>query len=245
MAMTSREAMIYQLKNLKGKPLKQKLEHIVTYFWLPILAVMLALVFIVSYIINLTTMKDLGLSVSCINAHAEDGQAESFIMGFAQEVGIDLEQYEVRISTGMPFLDDALTGSYEASQSLFAQIAAQEIDVITSAQNLSNYIYQEAFADLSQILSPEQQSRYEQYYLYMDKALLNSVGETYNEIPEYPDPTKPELMAEPVPVAIVLPETGQFHQLFYSYEQEPVAVGIVVNSKNINNAVTFLEYIME
>ena len=28
--MTSTEAMIYQLKNLKGKPLKQKLEHIIT-----------------------------------------------------------------------------------------------------------------------------------------------------------------------------------------------------------------------
>ena len=37
--MTSAEAMLYQLKNLKGKPLKQKLEHIFTYYWIPILVV--------------------------------------------------------------------------------------------------------------------------------------------------------------------------------------------------------------
>jgi len=34
--MTPTEATIYHLKKLKGKPLKQKIEHIATFFWLPI-----------------------------------------------------------------------------------------------------------------------------------------------------------------------------------------------------------------
>lgn len=69
--MTSTEAAIFQLKNLKGKPLKQKLEHIFTYYWIPILVTTAFLIFAISYIVYIATMKDSALSVICINAFAE------------------------------------------------------------------------------------------------------------------------------------------------------------------------------
>jgi hypothetical protein len=66
--MTSTGAMLYQLKQLKGKPLKQQLEHIVTYFWLPILLTAAILIATVSYVVHLVTLKEEALNVMCVNA---------------------------------------------------------------------------------------------------------------------------------------------------------------------------------
>lgn len=244
--MTSREAMIHQLKNLKGKPLKQKLEHIFTYFWLPILAVVAIFGFAVSYTVHLATMKDPGLTITCINANAEYDQAEAYITEFARQTGINLDKYEVRLSTDMVILDDNLMSSYDTIQALIAQIGAQAIDVIVSdPRTLSWCIYQEAFVDLTQVLNPEQQTKYEQHYLYMDMAVLKELETLTEGTIEYPDPTKPELMVEPVPVALLLPENGQFQQLCYPYKSGEVAMGILGNSLNTSNALLFLDYIMK
>lgn len=244
-SMTSEEAIRYHLKKLKGKPLKQNLEYVITYFWVPILTIVLLLLFISSYIINLVTTKDSALNIICMNSYAEDGNAESFITEYAQRAGIDLAEYTVNITAGMSVPDDTLIGSFETSQILFAQIAAQDIDLIVSSQDLSNYIYQEAFAELPQVLSAEQQTRYEQYYLYMDKAFLKSLDGSYTGTLEYPDPTKPELMEEPVPVALRLPDNSEFQQLYYPYKPGEVVVGILSNSLNTNNALLFLDFIMQ
>ena len=244
--MTSTEAMIFQLKNLKGKPLKQKLEHIFTYYWIPIMVIVVILGVAVSYIVHLATMKDSGLTVTCINAYAERDQVEAYITEFAQQAKIDLDQYEVRLSTDMTILNDDLMNSYDTIQTLTAQIAGQTIDMIVSdPQTLSLYIYQDIFVDLTQVLDPEQQTEYEQHYLYMDIAFFKKIETLPEGSIEYPDPTKPELMEQPVPVALLLPENGEFQQLCYPHKPDEVAVGILFNSQNIDNAQAFLDYIMK
>lgn len=243
--MTSAKAMIYQIKKLKGKSLKQKLEHIFTYYWIPILVVAVTLGFTVSYAVHLSTVKDPGLTVTCINAYAEQDQADAYITEFSRQTDIDLDKYEVRLSTDMVIFNDNPIESYETIEVLYAQIGAQIIDVMVSdSQTLCQFIYQEIFDDLTQVLSPEQQAKYEQYYLYMDMAVLKELGTLTDGTIEYPDPTKPELMTEPVPVALLLPENGQFQQLCYPQTSGEVAIGILSNSLNISNALSFLDYIM-
>ncbi len=244
--MTSKEAMIHQLKNLKGKPLKKKLEHIFTYFWLHILVAVVVIVFAAAYIVHLATAKDPGLTVTCINAYAERDQVEAYITEFAQQADIDLDEYEVRLYTDMTILNDNLMASYEIIQALAAQVAVQAIDVmILDSETVCWYIYRDDFTDLTKVLNPEQQAKYEQYYLYMDMAVLKELEAFYEGTIEYPNPTKPELMSEPVPVALRLPENGQFQQLCYPHRPGAVAVGILSNSLNTNNALSFLDYIMQ
>ncbi len=242
--MTSAEAMLYQLKNLKGKPLKQKLEHIFTYYWIPILVVAVTLCFIVAYTVHLATVKEPGLTVTCINAYAQRDQAEAYMTAFAQRADIDLEQYEVRLSADLRISDDNLLEAYDTFQVLGAHMAAQAIDMLVSdPQTLCPFIYQDAFADLTQVLSPEQQAQYGAYFLYMDLAVLE--GQEAETVAEYPDPSKPELMAEPVPVALLLPENSSFWQLCYSQTQGPVAICILGNTQNTDNALAFLDFITE
>ena len=52
-------------------------------------------------------------------------------------------------------------------------------------------------------------------------------------------------MVEPVPVALMLPEKGDFTTLCYLYAADHAAVSVLGNTKNLDNALAFLDYIME
>ena len=105
--------------------------------------------------------------------------------------------------------------------------------------------YQSFFTDLREVLTPEQQEKYAPFYLYMDLAVLEQMREDIESAPKYPDPTKPEMMEKPVPVALRLPEGGDFTTLCYSHAASHAAVAIVINTKNLSHCLTFLDYIME
>ena len=157
--MTSTEAMIYQLKNLKGKPFKQKVEHIVTYFWLPILVTVGILFVSISYIVHLATLKDTALNVICLNTYGDHALASEYINGFAQEAGIDPEEYEVYISTDLNLDDQNLSEAYNTAQVIVAQVAAHSVDMIAGdLATATRYFYQEMFWELDEILSPEESS---------------------------------------------------------------------------------------
>lgn len=242
--MTSTEAMLYQLKQLKGKPLKQKLEHIVTYFWLPILLTAAILIATVSYIVHLVTLKEDALNVMCVNAVSYIEAEEAFMNEFAQSAGIDLDAYVVDMSTTLSVSTEALYNSYEAAQAMVAQLAAGSVDVMAAdIDTLQPYFYGDFFYDLRDVLTADQQETYRAYYLYMDLAVMRELLDAVNEAPVYPDPTKPELMEEPVPIALLLPTDTEFAQLCYP-NRENVALVLPGNTKQLENGLAFLDYIL-
>lgn len=244
--MTSTEAMIYQLKNLKGKPFKQKVEHIVTYFWMPIVVTLVILIGLVSYIVHLVTMKDTVLNVMCLNAYCDNALATAYVNDFAEKAGIDLEEYEVLISTDLTLDDQDLSAAYNTAQVIVAQVAAHAVDLIAGDLETANrYFYQEMFWELDQILTPEQLEAYSDYFLYADMAVVRQLQQEVIENPVYPDPTKPEEMAEPVAVAIRVPENSGFKANCYTYWKTDIALGIVATTENMETVLAFLDYIME
>lgn len=244
--MTSTEAMIYQLKNLKGKPFKQKVEHIVTYFWLPILVTVGILFVSISYIVHLATLKETALNVICLNTYGDTALANAYVNDFAIDAGIDLEEYEVFISTDLTLDDQDLNTAYNTAQVIVAQVAAHSVDMIAGdLATATRYFYQEMFWELDEILSPEQQEKYAEYFLYADMAVIRQLQQELVESPVFPDPTKPEEMAEPVAVALRVPMESGFKENCYTYWKTDIAVGIVATAPNLENVLAFLDYMME
>ena len=242
--MTSTEAMLYQLKQLKGKPLKQQLEHIVTYFWLPILLTAAILIATVSYAVHLVTLKEEALNVICVNAVSNIEADEAFMNEFAQSAGIDLDEYVVYMSTNLSVSMEAPYTSPEAVQAIIAQLIAGSVDVMAAdIDTLQPYFYQDFFYDLRDVLTADQQEKYQAYYLHMDLAVMRELLDAVNEEPVYPDPTKLELMEEPVPIALLLPTDTEFAQLCYP-NRENVALVLPSNAKQLENGLAFLDYIL-
>ena len=244
--MTSTEAMIYQLKKLKGKPLKQKIEHILTYFWLPIVVFLVLVIALGAYIFHLATIKDIALSVTCINAFAESVDTETLISEFAQKAEIDLSEYDVRISADSMLSDTDPSAYYYASQKIAAQISAHSIDLLAAdLETATDYFYQAIYRDLSQLLTPQQSMQYSEHFLYVDMAVVRLLMEEEIETIRFPDPQKPEEMEDPVPVALLLDGNSEFVAKFYPHSKGSVAIGVLFNSENLENVLAFLDFIMQ
>ena len=122
--MTISESILHQLKQLKGKPLKEKLEHILTYFWGPLLGILVAILLGIFLIIHFSTLKEDALNIVCLNSFIKTEEANRITEEFANFAGIDTEKYEIWLNTGMVVSDATPTETYEAIQTLSAQVAA-------------------------------------------------------------------------------------------------------------------------
>ena len=242
--MTITEAIIHQLKQLKGKPLKEKLEHILTYFWGPILGILLVILLCIFLIFHSSTHKEEALNVICLNSFIKTEEANKISEEFAHFSGIDTEKYTVRLNTGMLVSDLTPTDTYETIQTLSAQVAAGAVDILVADMDAFGiFLYQDYFCDLTQILTPEQQARLKDYIIYVDRTYMEAKL-SGKEVPiPFPDPTKPEEMDQPVPVALLLPADNEFVQKNYSSIKAQIAFGIVVNGRNQENALAFLDYV--
>lgn len=245
--MTSRESARKYWKELKGKPLKQKLEHIVTYYGFALVIIIALIATAASYIVHVASQKDAALNVICLGAKSMDDKIEQMEKDFAQHAGIDLDEFEVQISTNMLAANGNLTDSYQAGEVVMTMIAVQEMDLMAAdAELMVRYYYSDYFADLRQVLSAQQQQRYGDSYLYVDMAVVELIAELVDQqdIPPFPDPTKPEEMEKPVPVAIMLRDDSEFYKQCFPHCKKGVALAIPANSKNLTNALLFLDYVM-
>ena len=244
--MTSTEAKLYQLKQLKGKPLKLQLVHIITYFWLPILLSLALLVGAVAYIVHLVNMKDLGLAVICLNARTNSEATTEFLEDFVQYASIDTDTYEISLEDRLFLSDELSSDAYQANQVIMVQGSAGDLDVVAGDMTfVQSYFYWDIFGDLREQLTAQQQEKYADYFLYMDMAVLREMESSLDASPEQPDPTKPELMAEPVPVALLIPQGSRLLEAYYSDVTAPICLGILGNSENMERVLSFLDYIME
>lgn len=244
--MTINESVIHQLKQLKGKPLKQKIEHIITYFWMPILLTLGLIIATASYIVHISNTKDVGLSVICLNAFPDRMRTEQFLEDFAKYASIDTDTYKLQIDDAMIISDEDASASYETSQVIMIRAASQSLDALIGDIGLmTSYIYNDFFADLHEQLTPQQREKYTAFFLYADMAIIRKIQESPESTPVLIDPTKPELMVEPVPVALQIPKESKLAKQYYPGRTTPLCIGIIGNTVNLERTLAFLDYIME
>ena len=126
---------------------------------------------------------------------------------------------------------------------IFADLKAYCRIIVSGEQ-----MYEERNLHLSVSEQIEQLEAYEPYFLYYDKAVLeelSNIDYTAEVIPEIalPDPSKPELMEEPVPVMIDVSSSEKI-SVFYPVSKETYAFAFVVNGMHKEKAVELLEYLM-
>ena len=238
-------------KVFKTGTTKEKAEYIWEYYKRHILAVVFVLYFIGSMIYNNVTAKDCVLQGMFLNTLAESETVLEMEQDFIEAYPIDTSSEEIILDASMYYSDDndAMKTSYQTIQVLAARVAAGEIDFMAAdIAALYDFAYDQFFAELPEILSEEQLKDYEPYLLYYDKAVsekLSNIDYTAEAIPEIvlPDPSKPELMEEPVPVMIDISSSEKISAL-YPISVENYAFAFVANGMHKEKAVELLEYFM-
>lgn len=244
--MTSKEYAIYQLKQLKGKTLKEKIEHILTYYWVPIVAFLSVLILLISLIVHYATLKEPALAVCCVNSSADSEKMQRYVDVFAQNQGIDLSEYEVELRLNLMIDTSEVSVDYQNTQLLLGLLGSGSADVMTAdTDTMIRYAYQGAYVDLSEVMNAEQLETLAPYLLYIDQAYQEELEKEPVENPSYPEPTKPEGMERPIPVVIKMESQWELAQICYGELADNAAIGIVVMGENRENAIAFLDFILE
>lgn len=242
--MTSREAILYNIRKMKGQPLKKQIQYILGNFWIPIVAVLAAVITLISLLIHWTTLKSTALTLSCINSGADFEVVEDYVQGFAEAQGIDMEEYD--LITQFVYLNQGADTDYQSAQVFSAMLMAGDLDVLAAdRETILIYGYRGAFTDLSEVLTQAQMESLAPHFLYIDGSILENVSLQTAMDTLCPDPTKPEEMEQPIPVAIVLQPEWDFTQIYSPYAYSEDAIALFASSKNTANAQAFLQYILE
>ena len=244
--MTVSEAARKNLQELKGKPFRDKLVHVLSYYGFSIFVIAVFLAVGIGYLVHVLTLKDEVLNVSCIGPVSIQSGNEEFTKNFANFAGIDLDEYHVDISTSLSTANQGEGSGYNSVELLTTLVASKAVDIVAAEMDfMMDHFYQNLFADLHQILPQQQIELYQHAFLYVDMDVVRQIKNmTLPESqPSYPDPTKPELMKEPVAVGIRLSKDVDFVRKYFINNEGNTAIAFAVNTKNLENALKFLDFI--
>jgi len=233
---------------LRNGTRKERFEYFWMYYKWYVIGGIAAVVFIVSFIYEIINNKDYAFYGVFLNSYALDGE-EAYMQGFADRLDYDETKYTVGIDSSLYISHESYDETTTSStQKLMVYIAANEIDLIVGdATTFNQYAYNETFADLRDILSEEQMEKYSDYFYYIDQATADEKEAAqddmnYEYVPDYPDSTKPEEMETPIPVGVYIDSNESLWEA-YSFSEESVVMGIVINTLRPEAAVEFLEYV--
>ena len=242
--MTIHEARKEQIKSLKNRSLRERFSFFREYYGIKTVCLLTAVVLTVMFVVTLATKKDFVFS-GVFFGGAEQASADGYWEDFAAAAGIDLKKQDISVQTQPDIRMDqpVTTEVYQAMEAFTAMVAAKSVDCFGgNTEIFLHYAYMGYAADLRTVLPTEALTRLAPALRYIDGQLLREQAEGEN-IPysQYPDPAKPEQMAEPIPVAIALEAASDDFRESYRFAEGAV-LGICANSEQPENVRAFLNF---
>lgn len=238
-----------------GTP-KQKLQYFWDYYRWHVIATIIVVVCAGSLIYHFATYKEDAFLAAILNS-TELEPAEDYASKFMDYAGLDPAGCKVSFDPSISITFDVSSPTalaevyYNSREKLNMLMTAGELDVIVSNDELfEHFANAGTFCDLRTYLSQEQLAAYAPYLYYVDKPLMEQISMAERNLddtfhPEIPDPAKPELMEEPIPVGIHVEDNEELTQSFYIRGEGPVVLGIISNAPHPDVTVKYIEYLMQ
>ena len=246
--MTIRETIQKQKTAMKNRTLKERLSFFWEYYALKTAALIVALVVILAFVISIITQKEYAFTGVFFGAQSQ-ASSENYLNNFAQEANIDLKNYTLTIQeTPEIRMDQQIsTEIYQSMETFTAMVAAQSVSCFAGNSDLFLYYAYLGYAkDLRTIFMQEELQALAPYLYYVDGQLIEAqedsdegYAEAYWNRPA--DPTKPELMAQPIPVGISLDAASEDFKNSYRFEN-PSVIGVCESSEFPEYAAAFLRH---
>lgn len=256
-----------QKQALSSMSPKQKLAYFWDYYKIHVLAAVVVIAIIISFVRQYMNNKETAFYAVLINAGQTDANYElSTVLEeeFLEYAEIDPDQYEVTIDTSISFLDGVEAQFVIANQQkLVAMMQIGDVSaIIADTENFERYAQFEYFFDLKTLLSQEELAKYDSYLYYTDAASFeNDDSTSFSNVNEQKDPAEltinhrdPSTMEQPIAVGIILTEDNKLADAaYYAYLTEAAmtyqgypseaVLGIPVTNKEPEMVIRFLEYL--
>lgn len=242
---------------MENGTIKQKIAYFFDYYTVHTIVIAVILIFIISFIYQQVTKPETVLSGLVLNAfnYDEGNPVEDMGDGFMEYIDMDTKEYEFSLDSSLTYnmgttSQQSTYNDYEISMVIQTKCAAGVIDFVSSPLSaILNLGYNEICVDLNEVLSKEEMEKYEPYFLYVDRAVIQQREEAFDNNEDateiaLPDPTKPEEMEDPIPVFIDVTKCEEMANI-YSNSSDTLALGVSANAPNPERMSEFLAYLFE
>lgn len=234
-----------------GTP-KEKLSYFVYYYKWHVIVAVCAIIAVAVLANQLLTRKDTALYIALINGvdiTSEEPEGNSF----PEYAGVDTEKSSVIYDTSMLIDFTSMQQiSITSAQKFVVYLSAAEMDIVISGENIiQKYAHNGTFYDLTKFLSAEQLEKYSPYFYYIDYAVMEQINAAqsaydYDFVPEYPDPTKPEDMKQPVPIGIYVDGCPALTDRFiFSNSESGIILSVIANTARPEITSRYIDYLMK
>jgi len=232
---------------LKGKPTKERWEYFWDYYKWPVLVGLFVLVLLVQGIVSAINQKDIAFSGILLNCKITI-QDEAFLQDFYDRAGIDGDTQEAAFYTDITLTGENSKNDITAFQRIMAGVATKDTDFLVGkpdAFQICAYSTGRIFIDLREFLDKDTLDKFADRLYYIDGAVLDlldaPVGEQVS-ITEYPDPTKPETMKDPIPVGIDVSDCKALTDAYY-FPNTTLYISVIANTLRPELTRTFIDYL--
>ena len=246
--MTIKEYYRQAYKEMRGKPAKEKWEYFWEYFKVPFLIGILVLALLIQGVVTIVNHKENTFAGVFITA-LYDADEKGFLQDYYEFTGLDTKKQEALFYTNILLKADGSKSDSDNLYGIFAKIVSHEIDFIAGQPEpfaMCAYHTSVLVGDLRDYMDEETLSRYAGRIYYIDgafrKQLETDLGEERPKLENYPDPTKPELMEDPIPVGIDVSDLKAINGKIYKADAKTY-IGIVSNTKRADKFMEFLDFL--
>ena len=265
--MAVRDEIREQRKKLKGQGFKAHFEYFWEYYKIHTIVALIAVIFLVTFIRDIVNRKPYALYAMFVNSQGMETQT-TLQDGFAAFAGIDTSKEAVLVDTGSNFIGSTIDQTTVATtEKIMAMVSASELDIFVADSGTAyHYAAQQTFMDLRDVYSSEELEALSDRLFYVDQAYADYLAsdeytdyitngkfdsgnkhavmaDKYNNTFQY-DYIDPSEMDAPIPVGIRLDGSAVIDQYQVYPGQTPVAA-IVINSERVDNARTFIDYLLQ
>lgn len=236
--------------NIKNQPKEERWQYFWDYYKWHIVAVILVIALLIQGIVSFTNKKDIVFSGILLNCKIGVND-EAFLKNFYDYADIDAATQEAAFYTDLMLTDQSTKNDVNAIQRIMAGIATKELDFVvgqTASFRLCAYNTSRLFIDLRSFLDQETLEKLADRLYYIDGDYLEKlsapVGETVDlSLTDAPDPTKPELMKDPIPVGIDISDREAFQSAYY-FPDTVLYLGVVANVPRPELMKQFIQFLI-
>ena len=237
-------------KVIREQPKGERFSYFWEYYkWPAIVAVVLVFALITS-IVGAIKRKEVIFTGYILNSNAVE-KDDAFLQDFYDYAGIDSSKKEAGFYTDMYFMPGYNPKNTEVFQRILGGIQTGDADFIAGpTEQFQRCAYHPGrlFADLRTFLDAETLEQLSDRFYYVDGAILTQlnapVGQSVNTASIiYPDPTKPELMEEPIPVGISVGDIENFRACYYYSPDTVLYFGVIAGTTRPEITRQFIDFL--
>ena len=231
-------------ENLKNASFKKKWEWFWEYHKLHVAIGGFIAFFVISMVHHILTAKDNAMYGFFLNAYDDDVKNDTFVTAFAEDLEINLKEYQLLIDTSLQYIPNSMdTNSYNTTQKIMVTMAAGDADFLAADdESFAYFATIDSFYDLREIFTPEELEKLNDMDVVRARSeIVDSGNFSDYSIPVY-DNFTPEEMADPVPIALCIENCASLKDTYY-FPEGPYPLGIVINTKNLDTTLQFVKHI--